>query len=69
MVHGFAAGAGRLDCDRQLLFDFLLPMTSARLCGRNFNSNDESSSSGAADTMRSRVNLGLSPGVGTLWRY
>src|SRR5580692_10739324 len=30
------------------------PMNSARRCGRSFSSKEESSSTGAADTMRSR---------------
>src|SRR5215467_4232230 len=39
---------------------FFWPMNSARRCGRSFSSNEESSSTGAAETSRSRVSrLGL----------
>src|SRR5207248_5353397 len=34
---------------------FFWPMNSARRCGRSFNSNEESSPTGAADTRRSRL--------------
>src|SRR3984885_14408822 len=42
-------------------FSFFWPINSLSSCGRSFNSNDESSSTGAADTRRSRfgVRLGL----------
>ena len=58
VVHGFAARVRGLDRDRQILFDFGLPMNSASRCGRSFSSKEESSSTGAAETRRSR----LSPG-------
>src|ERR1035438_7939426 len=38
---------------------FLWPMNSASRCGRSFSSNEESSSTGAADTRRSRLGLRL----------
>ena len=34
-------------------FTLVWPMNSFSLCGRSFNSKDESSSTGAADTSRS----------------
>src|SRR5436305_1621799 len=42
-------------------FTFFWPMNSARRCGRSFNSKEESSPTGAAETRRSR--LGSAPGL------
>ena len=49
-------------------FTFFCPMNSASRCGRSFNSNDESSPTGAAETSRSRSGSGVLLGVGTLRR-
>src|SRR5208283_4637571 len=38
---------------------FFWPMNSARRCGRSFSSKEESSSTGAAETSRSRLSVGL----------
>ena len=38
---------------------FFCPMNSDKRCGRSFSSNEQSSSTGAAETRRSRLGLGL----------
>ena len=49
----------------RLSLTFCWPMNSRRRCGRSFSSNEESSSSGAAETTRSRSGCKLSLGRGT----
>src|SRR6476620_3207354 len=39
-------------------FTFFCPINSARRCGRSFNSKEESSPTGAAETRRSRLGSG-----------
>src|SRR5579864_7511931 len=48
-------------------FTFFCPMNSLNLCGRSFSSNEESSSTGAAETRRARLasRLGLFFAVAT----
>src|SRR5579863_4264547 len=55
MVHGLAARACRLNRYRQIFLTLACPINSLNRCGRSFNSNEESSSTGAADTKRSRL--------------
>src|ERR1700694_5229343 len=43
----------------KLSLTLFCPMTSASRCGRSFSSNEESSSTGAAETKRSRLGLRL----------
>src|ERR1035441_9528918 len=47
----------------RLSLTFFLPMNSRSRCGRSFSSNDESSSTGTAETMRSGWALSLGKGT------
>jgi hypothetical protein len=53
VIERLAARLGGLDGDSRLSLTLSCPMNSRRRCGRSFSSKDESSSTGAAETMRS----------------
>jgi len=53
MIHGLAPRPRRLNRHRQIFLNLRLPNKLANRCGRSFSSNEESSSTAAADTTRS----------------
>ena len=55
MIERLTAGEGGVDVDTKTVFDLLLPMNSASLCGRSESSGPSSASSSGVVTSRGDI--------------